>query len=267
MTSVTWSDSGSGPAVVLLHAFPCDHRMWGHQESGLRAAGWRVLVPDLPGFGSSALPSANPSLREVVDVLAADLFELGVDRMVLGGLSVGGYLAMEWLRRHPEMLAGIALCDTKATTDAPAARQGRVDMAAAVETDAAGPAALLRERMLPVIVGSTTHAERPDVVALVEAWIDAADPATIAWYQRAMAAREDSLVTLAETDSPALVVWGEEDSMSDRHEQHLMLEALRDARFAPIASAGHLSAIENPEAVTAELVAFVQAVRGSTLDG
>ena len=267
MTSAAWSDSGIGPAIVLLHAFPCDHRMWEHQAAGLREAGWRVLVPDLPGFGSSALPDAVPSLRVVVDLLASDLVELGVDRMVLVGLSVGGYVTMEWLRRHPEMLAGIALCDTKATADAPAAQQGRLDMATIVETDPDTTSVLLRERMLPVIVGGTTHAERPDVVALVETWIDAADPASIAWYQRAMAERVDSLALLTEADVPALVLWGEEDSMSDRGEQELMLEALRDARFTPIPSAGHLSAIENPEAVTTELVAFADAVRRSTLDG
>ena len=267
MTSAAWSDSGIGPAIVLLHAFPCDHRMWEHQAAGLREAGWRVLVPDLPGFGSSALPDAVPSLRVVVDLLASDLVELGVDRMVLVGLSVGGYVTMEWLRRHPEMLAGIALCDTKATADAPAAQQGRLDMATIVETDPDTTSVLLRERMLPVIVGGTTHAERPDVVALVETWIDAADPASIAWYQRAMAERVDSLVLLTEADVPALVLWGEEDAMSDRGEQDLMLEVLRDARFMPIPSAGHLSAIENPEAVTTELVAFADAVRRSTLDG
>lgn len=267
MTAVAWSDSGSGPAIVLLHAFPCDHRMWDHQVVGLRNAGWRVLVPDLPGFGGSALPAADPSLRAVVDLLTSDLGELGVDRMVLAGLSVGGYLAMEWLRRHPETLAGIALCDTKASADAPLARQGRLDMAAAVETDPAATAELLRERVLPVIIGPTTHTDRLDVVAKVESWIDAADPAAIAWYQRAMAARADSLADLAEIDLPALVLWGDEDSMSDRHEQDRMLDVLRDARFASIPAAGHLSAIENPEPVTVELVAFADAVRHASLDG
>jgi pimeloyl-ACP methyl ester carboxylesterase len=267
VTSLAWSDSGAGPAIVLLHAFPCDHRMWEHQAAGLREAGWRVLVPDLPGFGSSALPDAVPSLGVVVDLLASDLMELGVDRMILVGLSVGGYLTMEWLRRYPEMLAGIALCDTKATADTPAALQGRLDMAAIVETEPDRTSALLRERMLPVIVGGTTHGERPDVVAMVASWIDAADPGAISWYQRAMAERVDSLVVLSESHVPALVLWGEEDSMSDRAEQDLMLRALRDARFATIAQAGHLSAIENPESVAAELVTFAGAVRRSTLDG
>lgn len=267
MTSVVWSDSGTGPAIVLLHAFPCDHHMWEHQAAGLREAGWRVLVPDLPGFGSSALPDAVPSLPVVVDLLASDLVELGVDRMVLVGLSLGGYLTMEWLRRHPEMLAGIALCDTKATADTPEGRQGRLDMATIVQADPNATSVLLRERMLPVIVGGTTHNERPDVVAMVASWIDAAHPAAIAWYQRAMADRVDSLGELTQVEVPALVLWGEEDSMSDRGEQDLMVDALRDARFASIVRVGHLSAIENPEAVTAELVAFADAVRRSTLDG
>ena len=279
MTILRWHDAGAGPVVVLLHAFPCDHRMWQAQVPTLVDAGWRVLVPDLPGFGDSplpqtlpetlpeTLPASEPSLGAVVDLIVADLLELGVDRLIVGGLSVGGYLVMEWLRKDPQMLAGIALCDTKATADAPAAKQARLEMAAAIESDPAITAALLRERVLPVIVGKTTHAQRPEVVALVAEWMDAAAPHTIAWYQRAMAARPDSLATLAECEIPALVLWGEQDWMSDRSEQELMLDALRDARFASIAGAGHLSAIENPADVTHELVAFAQAVRNSTLDG
>jgi len=279
MTRLRWLDAGTGPVVVLLHAFPCDHRMWDAQVPVLVEAGWRVLVPDLPGFGDSALPEslpenlpenlpeAGPSLGAVVELIVADLLEMGVDRLIVGGLSVGGYLVMEWLRKDPQMLAGIALCDTKATADAPAARQGRLEMAAAIESDPTVTAGLLRERVLPVIVGETTHAHRTEVVALVTGWMDAAAPQTIAWYQRAMAARPDSLDTLAECEVPALVLWGEQDSMSDRSEQQLMLDALRDARFTVIAGAGHLSAIENPADVGSELLAFAQAVRRSTLDG
>jgi pimeloyl-ACP methyl ester carboxylesterase len=279
MTRLHWLDAGTGPAVVLLHAFPCDHRMWRAQVPTLVEAGWRVLVPDLPGFGASSLPQAptqtpterppeaGPSLGAVVDLIVADLLELGIDRLIVGGLSVGGYLVMEWLRKDPQMLAGIALCDTKATADAPAAKQGRLEMAATIESDPTVAARLLRERVLPEIVGETTHTQRPEVVALVAGWMDAAAPQTIAWYQRAMAARPDSLDTLTECEVPALVLWGEQDSMSDRSEQQLMLDALRDARFTTIAGAGHLSAIENPAGVGSEVLTFAQAVRRSTLDG
>ena len=267
MTRAAWSDTGAGPVVALLHAFPCDHRMWDAQASGLVEDGWRVLVPDLPGFGASPLPDGEPALSAVVDLIVADLLEMGVDRLVVGGLSVGGYLVMEWLRRYPEMLAGIALCDTKGTADGPEARSGRLAMAESVSADPARTGVILRERMLEGIVGVTTRGERPDVLARVAAWMDAVSAQTVAWYQQAMAARPDSLTTLTECEIPALVLWGEEDTMSDDSEQRLMLEALPDVRDAKVSRAGHLSAIENPAEVTKQLVSFAAGVRRTGTDG
>ena len=268
MTHIEVADHGSGPAVMLLHAFPCDHHMWDEQVDSIVAAGWRVLIPDLPGFGSSELPTAaEPDLGAVVDELHAVSMGRGADRLVVVGLSVGGYLAMEWLRRYPEMLAGVGLFDTKATADAPEARANRVAMADAIDANPAGCADVLRERVLPVILGSSSHESRPDVVAQVDAWMRSADPMTIAWYQRAMADRPDSVQTLSSVDVPALVLWGEEDVMSPIAEQHIMLDVLRDARSASIPSAGHLSAIEQPEPVARELVDFLTRVQRAGISG
>lgn len=267
MSTVHWADTGSGPSMVLLHAFPCDHRMWDAQVPALVDAGWRVLVPDLPGFGDSSLPNAEPSLRAVVRTLADDLLAMGVDRLVLGGLSVGGYLAMEWLRAFPEMLAGVVLCDTKATVDTEAARQGRRAMAEQVRSKPDDCAAVLTERLLPGIVGATTHATRPHVVEQVRAWMDSAQPETVAWFQEAMADRPDSVATLAECELPVLLVRGDEDGMSDAAEQAVMMEALADARLVEIPQAGHLSAVENPQPVTQALMGFAGFIKDSSLDG
>lgn len=267
MSDVVWTDEGTGPVVVLLHAFPCDRTMWSGQVEGLVNAGWRVMVPDLPGFGESPLPELVPSLTVVVESLVASLLERSVDRCVVVGLSVGGYLIMEWLRRHPEMLAGVVLCDTKATADGEAAVAARLEMASTIDMDPAACAPMLRERLLPVIVGDTTTASRPDVLTAVGGWMDAAPPAAASWYQRAMAARPDSLDTLAETGIPALIVWGDEDVMSPRVEQDAMVEVLRDARIAVIPGAGHLSAVESPAEVTDALTDFLNVLRRANLDG
>jgi pimeloyl-ACP methyl ester carboxylesterase len=102
---------------------------------------------------------------------------------------------------------------------------------------------------------------------MVATWMDAAEPASVAWYQRAMAARPDSVATLSEAEMPALVLWGEEDAMAPREEQDAMVDALRDARLSVIPRAGHLSAVENPPAVTPELAAFLMVVRRVNLEG
>lgn len=267
MTDIAWLDDGDGPVVVLLHAFPCDNTMWRAQVRPLIDAGWRVMIPDLPGFGNSGLLPDEPSLTSVVDVLANSLLARSIDRCVLVGLSVGGYLAMEWLRRHPEMLAAVVMCDTKAGVDTQQAQAGRIALAAAVEGEPATCGLLLRERLLPVLVGATTASSRPEVIETVVEWLDAVAPETVAWYQRAMARRQDSFDTLRWCEIPALVIWGDEDVMSPVEEQEAMVDALRDARLAVIPQAGHLSAIENPEAVTRSLVEFLTAVRRVNLEG
>ncbi len=264
---ISWRDEGSGPAVVLLHGFPCDGSMWDAQVPVLVQAGWRVLVPDLPGFGRSAPIAGDPSLVSVVGALTGGLLRTSVDRCVLVGLSLGGYLIMEWLRQRPEMVAAIALCDTKASADSEQAVAGRLAMATAVDQDPPACPAILRERLSSIIVGRTTMQDRPDVMEVVGAWMDAADPRSVSWYQRAMAARPDSLSVIAECDLPGLVIWGREDVMAPLEEQDAMLHALRHGRFAPIADAGHLSAIEDPDRVSAELVDFLTAVRRMSGEG
>lgn len=268
MTNLRVRDEGSGPAVMLLHAFPCDNRMWDGQVPAIVDAGWRVLVPDLPGFGESPLvESQEPNLESIVDALIDVALERGVDRLVVVGLSVGGYLVMDWLRRRPEMLAGIGLCDTKATDDGPEGRSGREALASAMEDHPEQSATVLRERILPVLIGSTSHDSRSNVVAQVTDWMEVASPATVAWYQRAMANRPDSREVLAAAQIPALVLWGGEDVMSPEGEQRLMLDALRDVRGVEVPGAGHLSAIEQPDLVTGEIVEFLTRIRRASISG
>jgi pimeloyl-ACP methyl ester carboxylesterase len=229
--------------VVLLHAFPLDHRLWDAQAAFLRDHGHRVQVPDLAGFGDSAPPSV-PALWEIAAPVVAALDEPAV----FAGLSMGGYLLMEILRKTPQKVAGALFVDTKATADAPAARKARFDMAHAMQD--APDLAALAEALLPNLLGETTRAERPEVVQQVREWITEAPPAAVAAAQRAMADRPDSVPTLRVYDGPAAVVWGSQDTLSPPSEQRIMLEAMPQAVGREIPSVGHLSAVEDPSAVT-----------------
>lgn len=250
-------DEGAGPAVLLLHAFPCDSSLWDGQVGAITAAGFRVLVPDLPGFGSSPLPTDPPELDHVAVALAEALDERGIERFALAGLSLGGYLAMALLRRIPERITALMLVDTKAVTDPEPARQNRLAVADRVVSEKSTE--FLVEAMLPALLGQTSRSDRPDVVRQVKAWIRNAAPQTVAWYQRAMARRPDSLVDLQHFAGPALVVYGEQDTvLSPYSEQLTMVEALPDAQLAAVAAAGHLSAAEQPEAVAGLMVEFLR---------
>lgn len=255
-------DVGDGPVLVLLHAFPCDGRMWEPQAEAAVAAGWRVLVPDLPGFGESPLAEAAPDLAVVADAVLAMLDDRDVDRCVLGGVSLGGYVAMELLRARPSMLAGLVLCDTKASADGPEARANRERLAGLALEAGEGLGRLLEQAVLPGLLGATSREQRPDVVQRVRGWLDDADPAAVAWYQRAMADRPDSAVDLTDVDPPTLVVWGDEDALSDRAEQERMVGAVTDARLVVVPGAGHLANVEDPEVVSAAIVQFLGVVRG-----
>jgi pimeloyl-ACP methyl ester carboxylesterase len=256
-------ESGSGPAVLLLHAFPCDGTMWQPQSAALAEAGYRVLVPDLPGFGKSPILTTGPSLDAVADVLLSILDERGIDDCLVGGVSLGGYLSMSLARLHPAVLSGIVLCDTKATADAEAARENRERLARMCEESPDETARILEQAVLPGLLGDTSRQTRPAVVEQVSGWLERVPAATVAWYQRAMAARPDSQAVLAGLDVPSLVVWGVEDALSPRAEQDLMLASLRRGELAAVEGAGHLANVERPDAVSIALVDFAgRAARG-----
>ncbi|HYN56548.1 MAG TPA: alpha/beta fold hydrolase [Motilibacterales bacterium] len=243
---------GEGPAVVLLHAFPMDCALWAAQRRPLADAGFRVITPDLPGFGGSPVLTSPPSLDAMADEVAALLDHLGIERAVVGGLSMGGYVTMALLRRHPQRISAIALADTKAGGDTPEAAATREAVASAVE--AAGSAAGVAEGMLPNLLGATTHKSRPDVVATVRRWIGAQPAAGVAWAQRAMAARPDSLADIAAFGGPVLVLYGSEDTISPASDAAAMADAARaggsPTTVVEIPAAGHLTALEDPDAVT-----------------
>ena len=254
---VTDTGAGSDAALVLLHAFPLSSGMWAPQRRSL-ASTCRVLTPDQRGFGGSPLGSDPPSLDAVADDLAALLDRLGLDRVVLGGSSMGGYATMAFARRHPERLAGLVLIGTKASADPPEAAANRERIAAAVLADPSST--VLADEILPRLLGETSKQRRPEVQEQVRAQVAEAKPEAVAWAQRAMAARPDSLDVLRALDVPAVVVVGTEDPLSSVADAEAMAEALPDSRLVVVPEAGHLVSLEAPDAVDAavrELLASV----------
>lgn len=237
----------AGTPLVLLHAFPLDSTMWEPVVSRLRDV--PVVLIDAPGFGGSA-PGEEPSLDAyALDVVAA-VRRLGVDEAVVAGLSMGGYVAMAVAEAAPGMLAGIGLLSTKASADPEAAREARMAMVAAVERGEDAVAVPMLEKLL----GSTSLATRPDVVETVRDRLREAPPAGIAWAQRAMAARPDRLAALEALPEglPALVLRGSEDTLMSDGDARAMADAL-GVEVVEIAGAGHLVALEDPDAVAAAL--------------
>ncbi|NUT40920.1 MAG: alpha/beta fold hydrolase [Thermoactinospora sp.] len=247
--------AGSGLPVVLLHAFPLSSAMWLAQREGL-AATCRVITPDLRGFGGSRLPEEEPSLDLMADDVAELLDREGIERAVIGGQSMGGYVTMAFCRRHPDRVLGVVLADTKASADQEAARDNRERIALAVLDS--GPEVLLQE-VLPALTGTTTKQRRAMVHGRVRELVRSAPPGAVAWAQRAMAARPDSFDTLAALKVPVLVIVGEEDELSPVADAEAMARAVPEgSSLTVIEKAGHLSAVEQPEAFNAAVARFVR---------
>lgn len=255
--ALAYNRSGSGDPVVLLHAFPLDSRMWDAQRVAL-SDGWEVITPDLPGFGDSPLLDGPPSLDAVADAVLATLDELGLDRVVLGGLSLGGYVAMAFLRRYPERVRALVLADTRATADAPPAAENRERIAAGVVAERS--VRIVLTDVLPGLIGKKTKRRRSETLSRVTEIVRAADPEAVAWMQRAMAARPDSTETLSRVTVPTLVLVGDEDELTPPADAEAMVAVLPDGELAVLATSGHISAMETPEDVTKAMRAFLDRI-------
>lgn len=245
---------GTGTPVVLLHAFPLSSALL---DALGDLPGYRLVLPDLRGFGSTPLGGDPPALASMADDVVALLDRLELGRVVVGGVSMGGYVTMELMRRAPDRLAGVVLIDTKAGADTAQARAGRVAMAQAVLD--VGRSAL--DPMMTALLGPTTREQRPDVVARVAQWLDEVDPSAVAWAQRAMAERPDSHATLSGSGLPGAVLVGDEDALSPPADAQAMAHALGcSVRVVP--GAGHLAVTENPDEARTQLVAALDELVG-----
>lgn len=219
-----------------------------------------VLTPDFPGFGGIPVPRGEPNLDAYADHVAAVLDAAGVERTVIGGTSMGGYVAMAFCRRHGDRVSGLALIDTKASADPGPAAEGRRAMAQRmVDGSTTQP---LIEHVLPKLLGETTRRVNPDVSSRVEGWVRDANPVGAAWAQQAMAARPDSLATLREVDVPSLVVVGEEDVLAPPIDAGVMAAALKDTELVLIPAVGHLTPVEAPREVASALQRLMHRVDG-----
>lgn len=252
--AVGLDESGSGVPVLLLHGFPHDRTLWAPQLAS-PAPGFRYLAPDLPGAGES-VQLAEPELDAWADWAAALLDTLGIDRAVVGGLSMGGYLAFALWRRHPERIRALVLADTRAGADSSEARGKRREMQALVLAE--GPDAVAA-RMIAGMVGKTSRADRPEVVDALDAMMRRASVGGITDALQALMDRADSTPTLGTVTVPTLILCGEEDALTPVPESRAMAAAIPGARLELIAGAGHASNFEAPEAFNALLSDFLAA--------
>jgi pimeloyl-ACP methyl ester carboxylesterase len=246
--------------LVLLHAFPLDARMWNAVREPL-ASHLRVITPDQRGLGRSPLPDSprEPRFEDAARDVVALLDRLELDRVVLGGCSMGGYLAMAVLRLAPERVGGLVLIDTKAEPDSPEAARSRLAVAERVEAE--GIAGWLAEANLATLLAASTRARRPGVAETVREIIESQPPAGISWTALALRTRPDSFGLLREAGVPALVVVGEEDAITPVEAASAMAEAMPGATLVVLPGVGHLTPLEDPAGVVEAILSWYPATQ------
>jgi YbgC/YbaW family acyl-CoA thioester hydrolase len=244
---------GDGPAVLFIHGYPFDHTIWTHQVAALE--GWCRIAPDLRGMGQSDAPDLGYSVETYAEDLAELLDLLGAREVVLVGLSMGGYVAFEFLRRWRERVRGLVLVDTRAEADSAEARMSRDASAATAREQGAGAIA---EAMLPKVLGASTLGGSSATVERVRAMMAATPVAGIVGALGAMRDRPDSTPLLPQLAGlPTLVIVGDEDELTPPGQARAMAEAIPGASLVVIRSAGHLPPVERPAETTDALLAFL----------
>ncbi|MFC9241992.1 alpha/beta fold hydrolase [Streptomyces decoyicus] len=259
--TVGYDDEGSGEPLVLIHGHPFNRSMWRPQTEHFSRAGWRVIAPDLRGYGDSTVVPGKTPLAAFARDLIGLLDHLGVERCVLGGLSMGGQIVMECYRLFPERVRGLVFADTFATAETEDGRAARYDMAER----------LLREGMdgyahevLDKMVSPHTIASQPEVAAHILEMMTSTAPEGAAAALRGRAERPDYADLLTRVSVPALVVVGTEDAYTPVSDARDIHERIPDSRLAVIEQAAHMPNLERPNAFNAALDAFLTSLPQST---
>ncbi len=238
------------PTLLLIHGFPQDHRLWDPQVPALADVA-DVLAPDLRGFGEGAPVPEVMTMDAYATDLKALLDEKKVEKVVLCGLSMGGYVALAFLARWPERVQALILCNTRSNADTAEGRTARLETARNAFDKGVG---VIARGMVSKVLSGKTQRERPDLVAAIEAMMAQQSPAAVAAASRGMAEREDRTPMLGTITVPTLIITGAHDELMPLPTSRAMHEAIQQSQLVVLPGAAHLSNVEAPEL-------FNQAVR------
>lgn len=255
---LAYIDRGKGLPILLVHGFPLDHTMWNAQIDEL-ADTYRVIAPDLRGFGQSPLGTVDSqhgvTMEQFADELAELLDVLRIhEPVVFAGLSMGGYIGWQFVRKYSHRLRALVQLDTRAIADSDEARAGRLKMA---ENVADWGSERVAEMMAPKLFSPHALSTRPELMEDLRRVVGGTAPATIAAAQRGLAARPDVTAQLPAIQLPTLIVVGELDAISSAAEMRTIADAIPGAVFVEIPDAGHMTTVEKPAAVNAAIKEFL----------
>lgn len=248
-----YEENGQGIPLLLIHGFPHDHTLWQPQLDGLQDVA-RVIAPDLRGFGLVEDVPQVMTMDDHADDLKALLDQLDIRQAVIGGLSMGGYVALAFAARYPEALLGLVLANTRAVADNEQAREGRHATAQKALDEGMAPIA---EGMLPKMIAKRSALAHPDLSMTVENMMARQPVEAVAAAARGMAVRPDRTPMLSELTVPVLVITGSADELIPPSESEAMAARIPDCELVVIPEVAHLSNLEDPEAFNSAVRKFL----------
>lgn len=241
---ISWHEGGewTSPALVLLHAFPVSGALWDAQIEHF-AHRLRVVAPDARGFGQTSPFVEAPSVSQLARDLADLLDHLKIERAIIGGCSLGGYIALEFARQFPDRLRALILCDTRADADSPEDRVTRNEM---IDFARLNDGLAVADRMLPKLLGERTRLQKPEVAEQVREMARSLSGENAAQMITALRDRRDSTSVLSSIRVPTLGIGGEDDAISPPDVMKQMAARIDNAKHVVVPGAGHLSNLEQP---------------------
>jgi len=254
---------GQGPDTLLLvHGHPFNRSMWRPQHSVARESSWRLVTPDLRGYGETTIVPGKTTMAAFAADLAALLDHLEIREVVIGGLSMGGQIVMEFCRQYPERVRGLLLAATFPQAETEAGRLARNAMADRLLREGMRPYAA---EVLGKMLAATSIQTLPAVAAQVTEMMQATDPAGAAAALRGRAERPPYDTTLARLAVPALVVVGDHDAYTSRQEAERMHNLLTGSELLWLEGVGHMPNLEAADLFNLGLVRLLQRVATAPL--
>ena len=240
---------------VLIHGFPFSRAQWDSQVAVLSEQ-YRVVTYDLRGQGTSAAGPGPQMIEFLVDDLIELLDHLEIERATLCGLSMGGYVALRGVQRHPDRVHGLILADTRAEPDSSAGRLKRAEGIRAIRQDGMEAFA---DKMLPALFGDAVASAGGPAVTHIRDIMAATDPEGACHALGAMACRLDLTAALPAIDTPTLVIVGTNDSLTPPADARKMQAAIPGATLVELPDAGHVSNVDQPALFNDAVLAFLRA--------
>jgi len=251
-----YTDVGAGPPVVLIHGYPFNRSLWTEQTDALRDK-HRVVAPDLRGFGESDSSEGPTRMTRFAEDVAALMDALEIEQAVIGGLSMGGYVALAFARMVPARVKALVLADTRPQADTEEGKQTRFHQAEkAVSAGMAG----LADAMLPKLLTPDTVSKRPELVKRIRDMMLTAKPEGAAMALLGMAERDDQTEFISSIRVPTLILVGREDAITPVADSEKMHSQIEGSRLVVIENAGHVSNLEQTEQFNDALLGFLSTV-------